>query len=65
MKNIFYLILSFFLIVEWGCSFEEEQADGLRPDANSKVQNMEVIASFENGELPIRQASPKAIGFLP
>lgn len=47
MKNIFYLILSFFLIVEWGCSFEEEQADGLRPDANSKVQNTEVIASFE------------------
>ncbi len=47
MKNIFYLILSFFLIVEWGCSFEEEQADALRPDANSKVQNTEVIASFE------------------
>lgn len=47
MKNIFYLLLPFLFIVEWGCSSEEGQPDALRPEENSQALKVEVIAPFE------------------
>jgi len=47
MKNILYLLLPFLFIVEWGCSSEEGRINALRPEENSQVVDVEVIAPFE------------------
>lgn len=47
MKNLSYLLISFILLAVCSCSSEEEEIHALLPSNDSKVQTMEVIASFD------------------